>query len=62
MNNTAIANLIREGKTHQVLSALETGQKAGMMTIDKSIINLYNQGIISYDEAASQMRNPKALK
>ncbi len=62
MNNTAIANLIREGKTHQVLSALETGQKAGMMTIDKSIINLYNQGIISYDEAASQMRNPKSLK
>jgi len=62
MNNTAIANLIREGKTHQVLSALETGQKAGMMTIDKSIINLYNQGIISYDEAASQMRNLKALK
>jgi len=61
-NNMAIANLIREGKTHQVLSALETGKKEGMITLDKSIQGLYTNGIISFDEAKINMRNPDALK
>lgn len=62
INNTAIANLIREGKTHQVLSVLETGQKAGMKTMDVSVKELFDEGCISYDEAVGHMRNPKALK
>ena len=61
-NNTAIANLIREGKTHQVLSALETGKKDGMITMDRSIQDLYTEGLISFDEAQVNMRNPKSLK
>ena len=60
--NTAIANLIREGKTHQVQSALETGKKEGMITMDRSVQQLYTDGYISYDEAKMNMRNPKSLK
>lgn len=61
-NNTAIANLIREGKTHQVYSVLETGFKEGMQTMDRSLKTLYKKGLISYDDAAANMRNPKELK
>lgn len=61
-NNTAIANLIREGKTHQVLSVMETSQQAGMITLDNAIKELYASGVISYDEASINMRNPKDLK
>jgi twitching motility protein PilT len=60
--NTAICNLIREGKTHQVQSALETGTKEGMITMDRSIQKLYADGYISYDEARVHMRNPNILK
>ncbi|MFP6581191.1 MAG: type IV pilus twitching motility protein PilT [Candidatus Hydrogenedentota bacterium] len=61
-NNTAIANLIREGKIHQVQSALETGKKEGMITMDRSIQGLYTDGYISHEEAVANMRNPKSLK
>ncbi|MCP4642718.1 MAG: type IV pilus twitching motility protein PilT, partial [bacterium] len=37
MNNTAVANLIREGKTHQVYSIMETNTKEGMATMDRCI-------------------------
>ena len=60
-NNTAIANLIREGKTHQVYSVMETSVKDGMITMDKSLKDLFSDGAISYDEAACLMRNPKEL-
>jgi twitching motility protein PilT len=43
----AIRNLIREGKTHQILSVLQTGGQYGMITMDKSLIALYEEGEIS---------------
>jgi twitching motility protein PilT len=61
-NNTAVANLIREGKTHQVYSVLETGHKEGMQTMDRSLKALYSKGLISRDEALAHMHNPKDLK
>jgi twitching motility protein PilT len=60
-NNVAVANLIREGKTHQVYSVMETSTKEGMITMDKSIKSLYLQGIISYEEAIGHVRNPKEI-
>jgi len=60
-NTTAIANLIREGKTHQVYSVLETATKEGMTTLDRNIKGLYMQGLISYDEAIAHVRNPKEI-
>jgi twitching motility protein PilT len=62
VNNTAVANLIREGKTHQVYSVVETSTREGMMTMDRSAKNLYNGGLISEEEALSIMKNPKDLK
>lgn len=61
-NTTAIANLIREGKTHQVLSTMETSAREGMVTMDKSLKKLYADGYISFEEAKAHMRNPKDLK
>ncbi len=61
-NNTAIANLIRDSKTHQIYSVVETSLKEGMITMDRCIKDLFNRGIISYDDAISHMRNPKELK
>jgi len=62
LNNTAIANLIRDGKTHQVYSVIETSHKEGMQTMDRSLKALYTKGLISHDDAAANMRNPKDLQ
>ena len=43
----AIKNLIREKKTYQIPSAIQTGLKFGMHSMDHSIISLYNEGIIA---------------
>lgn len=45
----AIRNLIREGKTHQIDSAVQTGSKYGMKSMDMSLIELYRKGLISKD-------------
>lgn len=60
-NNHASANLIREGKTYQLYSVIETGTKEGMMTMDASLVRLFNKGIISQEDALMYMRNPQAL-
>ncbi|KNY26712.1 type II secretion system protein E [Pseudobacteroides cellulosolvens ATCC 35603 = DSM 2933] len=49
--NPAIRNLIREGKTHQINSIIQTGAKFGMQTMDNSLLNLYRRNIISYEDA-----------
>ncbi len=48
--NSAISNLIREGKTHQIFSAIQTGRREGMQTMDQSIIGLVKNESISFDE------------
>ena len=45
----AIRNLIREGKTHQIYSALQAGAKFGMITMDQSLADLVKRGLIAYD-------------
>jgi twitching motility protein PilT len=60
-NNSAIGNLIREGKTHQIYSIMETHSKEGMITLDASIKQLYLRGIISYDVALNNVRNPQTI-
>ncbi len=49
--NSAVRNLIREGKTHQIPSMIQTGKKYGMQLLDDAIMELYNKGWISPDEA-----------
>ena len=47
----AIGNLIREGKTFQIPSAMQTGKKEGMMQLNEALMNLVNQDLITADEA-----------
>ncbi len=47
----AIGNLIREGKTFQIPSAMQTGKKEGMMQLNDALMNLVDQGQITADEA-----------
>jgi twitching motility protein PilT len=46
----AVRNLIREGKTHQIPSMIQTGKKYGMILLDDSIMDLYKKGLISAEE------------
>jgi len=47
----AVRNLIREGKSHQIPSAVQTGKKYGMQLLDDAIMELYNKGRISAEDA-----------
>ncbi len=47
----AIKNLIREGKTHQIETSIQTGSKYGMRTMDMELANLYREGIITQETA-----------
>jgi len=51
MNNSAVANMIRKNKTHQLNSAIETGFKEGMQTMKKSVTELLEAGIIDEETA-----------
>jgi len=51
LTNTAVANLIREGKTEQLRNVISTGQKAGMVTLEASLAELVRTGAITHDEA-----------
>ncbi|MDO8963518.1 MAG: type IV pilus twitching motility protein PilT [Coriobacteriia bacterium] len=59
---SAIRNLIREGKTHQVPTALQTGHQYGMITMDESLADRYRRGLISYDTALAQACDAGVLK
>ncbi len=54
----ALRNLIREGKSHQILSVIQTGARNGMQSMDIALKNLYSTGKISYEEALVRASNP----
>ena len=47
----AIRNLIREGKTYQITNAIQTGARLGMRTMDQALLELYNKGLITKEDA-----------
>ena len=58
----AIRNLIREGKTHQIYSALQSGGSYGMQTMDQSLAKLVRLGQINLQDAADRCTNEADLK
>jgi twitching motility protein PilT len=58
----AIRNLIREGKTFQIQSVLQTNTAMGMMTMDQSLKTLCERGAISYEDAIEHAFDPKELQ
>ena len=49
--NPAIRNIIREGKTHQLDTVIQTGSDQGMQTMDRTLVKLVQSGVVTYDDA-----------
>jgi len=58
----AIRALIREQRTEQIPSSIQTGAQFGMQSMDKALKELYQKGLISYETALSQAKNPLDFK
>lgn len=58
----AISNLIREGKTHMIYGAIETGAKFGMTSFDRSLEELVRQRRVSLDDALAKARDPERVR
>ena len=61
MVTPAISALIREGKTHQIYSAIQTGAHLGMCTMEKSLAELHAAGSITEEDALSKANHPQEL-
>ena len=59
--NHAVRNLIREAKSHQLMSVMQTNRKAGMIVMDEAIMQLYAQGQISKDMAVQFAQDPDGM-
>jgi twitching motility protein PilT len=57
----AIANMVRDMKTHRILSAIQTGTRYGMKTMDQSLIELYQRGLITHQEALSKCHDREEM-
>ncbi len=53
----AIAAILREGKTHQIYSAIQTGGQHGMVTMDQSLAKLVKDGIVTPEDAMAKASN-----
>lgn len=62
VSTPAIRNLIREGKTHQIPTAIQTGAKFGMNTMDNYILDLYKKKIISRETAITNSLDNEMIK
>ncbi len=62
MPTPAIRNLIREGKTHQIYSALQTSGAVGMQTMDSHLAQLVRAGTITRSLAEQRASVPEELK
>jgi len=56
VNLPSVANLIREGKSHQIANVMQTGRSHGMVTFESSIHDLIHKGLISKEDGASFLR------
>jgi len=58
----AVRNLIREGKTHQIYSTLQTGGSHGMQTMDAALVDLVRRDKITRELAESRSSSPEELR
>jgi len=62
ISTSAVRNLIREGKTHQLYNNLQTGSKHGMQTMEQSLFDLYQNKQITYEDALNHTMHPEDLR
>ena len=61
LTTPAIANMIREGKAHQITSSMQAGRALGMHTMDQHLADLVNEGEITRDAAFEKAHDPDSL-
>jgi twitching motility protein PilT len=59
---SAVRNLIRESKAHQITSVIQTSAHQGMQTMDQCLRDFYQRGMITYEDAMSRAMNVDELK
>ncbi|MDO8586954.1 MAG: type IV pilus twitching motility protein PilT [Armatimonadota bacterium] len=59
---SAIRSLIREGKTHQIYTDIQTGAEHGMQSLDMCLINLVKRRLVNYENALSKSSNPREFQ
>lgn len=62
INNSAVSNLIRERRTHEVQTVIETGLEHGMIDMNRSLVDLVKKGEITVENAFAYSVNPKGLE
>lgn len=62
VTNSAIKNLIREGKTFQLASQIQTGKKSGMQTMDDCLFRLFSEKKITGESAVAFAHDPKTME
>lgn len=62
INNHAVENLIRENKTYQIDSVIETSLRDGMISLDKSLADLVQRGMVTLDDAYAYTKNKEYLQ
>lgn len=61
INNEAVANLIRERRTHEINAVIETGSESGMIDMNRSLAELVRKGEITPENAMARSLNPKSF-
>jgi twitching motility protein PilT len=59
---SSVRNMIRENKTYQIGSLIQTGQRHGMMSLDQSLANLVRSGLVTYQDGLEKAGNPQEYK
>lgn len=62
INNSAVSNLIRENRIHEINSVIETGLEQGMIDMNRSLLRLVQNGDITVENAFTYSTNPKGLE
>ena len=62
INNSAVSNLIRENRTHEIQTVIETGLEYGMIDMNRSLADLVKKGEITVENAFAYSINPKGLE
>ena len=60
--NSAVRNLIREGKSHQLITYMQTYRKQGMITMDDAILELYRSQKITREMALQFAQDPETMQ
>lgn len=62
INNSAVANLIREGRTHEITTVVQTSSQEGMIDMDRSLAELVRRGEVTIEHAYERALDPKTFE